>query len=157
MTAMTMKKAPTHNVRLVHGMALWPEPIYTKYPLAWFVGRCAKIAFQSAESVPEHMWVEIKCVDGDELVGFLTNEPEFVTHVAVGDQVSLLRTQIEAVKLSEREWFEQFEEIVSCGGYTLNRLTASEMGHVKKAFAAGLTPRQALEPWRRPWPRRDIE
>lgn len=140
------------NVRAIHETALWPDATCTLYPLPWFVGRCVKIAFQSAESAPEHMWVEITGVDGHELIGTLANMPIFVTHLDLGDQVRLVRTQIEAVDLSELEWIEQITSLMDSGEYEGVSRADMTNEHFELAFARNMSPRQALEPWRRRWP-----
>ncbi len=85
------------DVQLVHADALRPEGEYDDRPLEWFVGRAVKMAFASAGGTTEHMWVEVKAVEGDRLVGALDSEPVVVRHLRRGDRVELGRGQVEAV------------------------------------------------------------
>lgn len=85
------------NVRLVHEDYCKPDPQWTHKPLEWFVGRAVKMAFQSAESAVESMWVKVTDVEADNLVGTLDNDPVCVYHLTFGDRVVLNRTQIENV------------------------------------------------------------
>lgn len=137
------------NVRLVHEEAIKPDSLYAKRPLDWFVGRKVKMAFQSATSIVEHMWVAVSHVDGDDLVGKLGNEPVFVENIAMGDLVKLRRVQVEAVDLSLDEWVEEVECLGAEGDYINESLGQPVMGSgFEKAFGEGLTPRQALKRWR---------
>lgn len=87
----------TTNIRYVHQNAIKPDPVFARKPLNWFVGRAVKMCFQSAESIPEHMWVLVTHVEQDYLVGSLDNYPVEVTHLKHGDRVVLSRVQIECV------------------------------------------------------------
>ncbi len=106
------------------------------------------MAFQSANSGVEHMWVAVSHFDGDDLVGRLDNDPVFVENMASGDVVKLRRVQIEAVNLSFDEWNEEVEHLRAKGDY-FNRWLGQPVSenHFKEAFDEGLTPRQALNRW----------
>ena len=143
------KISATSVVRRVHEDAIHPDSIYTKHPLEWFVGRNVKMAFQSANSRVEHMWVEVTGVDCDYLVGILNSDPVSVTHVLCGDAVTLSRVQIEAVDLTFHEWVEEVECISSGGDYVNRWRGALAIGNgFEEAYAERLTPRQALKRWR---------
>jgi uncharacterized protein YegJ (DUF2314 family) len=43
----------------------------------------------------EHMWVEVKDIDGDEYTGILGNDPQVVTNVKYGDRVMVTKDKIE--------------------------------------------------------------
>jgi hypothetical protein len=85
------------NVGWVHPDAMKPDRAYFNRPLDWFVGRSVKIAFRSAGTLVELMWVGITGIEGDRLVGVLDNVPVAVDHVQFGDRVELKRAQIRAV------------------------------------------------------------
>jgi hypothetical protein len=136
------------NVRLVHEEAIKPDSIYAKRPLGWFVGRCVKMAFQSADSLVEHMWVLVTDVDGTDLVGVLSNEPVLVHHVRYGDNVTLNRTTIEAVNLSLDEWREEVEMLKAKNTYVNKYLGSPQGDEFEEAYGEGLTPRQALNRWK---------
>ncbi len=137
------------NVRLVHEDAIHPDSTYAKRPMEWFIGRKIKMAFQSANSKVEHMWVSVSHVDGDDLVGTLVNDPLFVENVASGDVVKLRRVQIEAVDLSFDEWTEEIARLRAQGDY-FNRWLGQPVSenHFNEAFDERLSPRQALNRWR---------
>jgi hypothetical protein len=137
------------NVRVVHGGAITPDSLYTQRPLEWFVGRCAKMAFQSAQSQVEHMWVLVTDIDGDSLVGTLDSEPVSVTHVGHGDRVVLSRVQIEAVYLSFDEWCAEVEELRAKGDYFNRWLGPPVIGKgLEQFYLDDWSPRQALVRWR---------
>lgn len=137
------------NVRAVSGGAISPDSLYTQRPLEWFVGRCVKMAFQSAESGVEHMWVNITHVEGDNLVGSLDNHPVLVTHVGYGDRVVLSRVQIEAVYLSLDEWIAEIEGLRAKGDYFNRWLGPPVIGKgLEQLYLDDWTPRQALVRWR---------
>ena len=123
--------------------------MYTRRPLEWFIGRNVKMAFQSATSAVEYMWVNVKHVDGDELVGALTNEPSFVENLQLGDTIRLRRTQIVMVVLSLEEWMEDLNALLSEGDY-FNRLLGypKEGEGIEIAHSLGHSPRIALDRWR---------
>jgi hypothetical protein len=137
------------NVRLVHEGAIAPDCLYTKKPLEWFVGRCVKVAFQSAQSRVEHMWVIVTQVESDHLVGKLDNQPVSVTRISQGDRVVLSRVQIEAVYLSFDEWCAEIAELRAKGDYFNRWLGAPVVGKgLEELYLDDLTPRQALVRWR---------
>lgn len=137
------------NVRVVHEDAIKPDSLYAKKPLEWFLGRCIKMAFQSAESMVEHMWVRVTNVERDYLVGELDNDPALVTHIRYGDRVVLSRVQIEAVDLTFEEWKAEVEHLRSQGDYFNRWFGIPKVGNgLERAFHDGLTPRQALVRWR---------
>ena len=140
-------ESPT-NIRLVHEDAIVPDSLYTKKPLHWFVGRNVKTSFQSADSRAEHMWVNVRGVEGDYLVGTLDNDPVWVNHLQHGDRVALRRTQIEAVDLTLGEWREEAAYLRARGDYFNSWLGYPKDGSgFEKAYEKGLTPRQALNRW----------
>jgi len=137
------------NVRLVYEEAIKPDSLYTKNPLDWFLGRCIKMAFQSATSHVEHMWVKVTGVEGDDLVGELANDPVLVTHIRCGDRVILSRVQIEAVDLTFEEWTTEVEQLRAREDYFNRWLGPPKVGSgLENAVHDGLTPRQALVRWR---------
>lgn len=137
------------NVRLVHEESIKPDSIYSKRTMHWYLGRCVKIAFQSAESPVEHMWVKITEIDGNDLVGVLDNDPAYVYHVRFGDRVTLNRTQIEAVKLSLDEWREEVEVLKAEGDYCNEQCGPPSWDDLVQAYHERLTPRQALKRWKK--------
>lgn len=137
------------NVRLVHEDAIKPDSLYTRRPLEWFQGRCVKIAFQSANSAIEHMWVRVMGVAGDNLIGELANDPVIVTHIESGDRVVLSRAQIEAVDLTFQEWTAEVEKLRAQGDFFNRWLGFPKVGEgLEVLFEDSLTPRQALVCWR---------
>lgn len=46
------------------------------------------------ESYNEHMWFDIKQINGDEIVGVLMNSPFYVTNMKLGDEVKLNKSQL---------------------------------------------------------------
>src|SRR5688572_27516950 len=61
-------------------------------------GEYVKVGFVTEDpEKKEHMWVEVTKVspDGRTVIGTLANEPIVITHMNFGDEVSLLREQIE--------------------------------------------------------------
>lgn len=138
-----------NNARLVHEEAIKPDSLYTKKPLDWFLGRFVKIAFQSADSIAEHMWVKVTEVQDSNLVGSLDNDPVFVTHIGCGDRVVLSRVQIEAVDLTCEEWWEAVHVLRAQGDYFNSWRGFPKDGNgFEVAYGEGLTPRQALNRWR---------
>ena len=144
----TRNEVSNGNVRLVHEEAIKPECMYNKKPLHWYVGRCVKIAFQSAKSPVEHMWVRITDVDENDLIGVLDNYPVSVIHLRYGDRVTLNRTQIEAVDLSLDEWCEELDMLNAEGDYRNKKSELPQADDLEWAYHEGLTPRQALKRWR---------
>lgn len=137
-----------NNIRLVHEEAIKPDSLYTKKPLDWFIGRCVKIAFQSADSRPEHMWVQVTGRDGHNLVGILDNDPVVVTHLRCGDRIVLSRVQIEAVKLTWEEWWGEVEHLRAQNDFFNPWRGYPKVGNgFEDAYREGLTPRAALNGW----------
>ncbi len=137
------------DIRWVHEEAVKPESFYARKPLEWFLGRCVKMAFQSAESIVEHMWVRVTNVEGANLIGELDNDPVLVTHVKCGDRVVLSRVQIEAVDLTFEEWKAEVERLRAQGDYFNRWLGYPGINSgLKSLFDCGFTPRQALVWWR---------
>ena len=87
-----------NNIQLVQAGTLRPDPFFEPMPLDSFIGRNVKICFGKEEDTPEHMWVNIARVEGDELVGTLANSPAFVEGWEFGDEVRLTRDDIEMVE-----------------------------------------------------------
>lgn len=145
-----MEHSPSQsNVRLVHEEAIKPDSLYTQRPLVWFVDRHVKIAFQSADSRVEHMWVKVHRIDGDWLVGILDSIPVFVENLKLGHSVRLNRVQIEAVDLSLDEWRAEVADLRAEDDYFNRWLGSPSLGDgFEAAFEEGLTPRQALKRWR---------
>lgn len=138
-----------NNIRLVPEEAIKPDSVYTKRPLVWFVGRLVKMAFQSTDSIPEHMWVKVTEIDGHNLVGTLANNPVSVTHLKYGDRVVLSRVQIEKVDLTYEEWWEEINMLRAQGDYFNSwRGLPTCCSEFELAYDEGLTPRQALIQWR---------
>lgn len=137
------------NMRFVHEEAIKPDSLYAKKPLEWFIGRLVKIAFQSADSWVEHMWVKVNKVQGHDLVGTLENYPAFVTHLGYGDQVTINRTQIEAINLTLEEWWAEVTLLKSDDDYfNFWRGHPQDGNGFEVGYDEGLTPRQALKRWR---------
>ncbi len=136
-------------MRKVHEDAIYPDSLYCKRPLEWYVGRHIKMAFQSARSTVEHMWVAVNRIDGDHLIGTLDNDPFHVETLQHGDIVKLSRTQIEAVDLTLAEWMEEVDGLRAEGEY-YNRWLGypSRKNGFDDAYDERLTPRQALRRWR---------
>lgn len=138
------------NIRFVHEESIKPDSLYTKKPLDWYEGRCVKMAFQSAESDVEHMWVLITGRDGEKLVGTLDNDPVVVDGLKFGDKVVLSRTQIEAVHLSWDEWTDEINQLLAENDYQNSWLGPPVVGErLEQDYKNGLTPRQALRRWER--------
>lgn len=138
------------NVRQVHEGSVMPDPLYAKEPLEWFVGRMIRMAFQSAGSRVEHMWVKVDGLDedGHGLVGLLVSDPICVSHLAFGDEVRFDRTQIEAVDLSIDEWIAEVIELLEESSYSNQDLGRPTGPLFLAAYDEKLTPRQALQRWR---------
>lgn len=138
-----------NNVRRVHEEAIKPDSMYTKRPLEWFVGRVVKMSFQSADSMPEHMWVKVTDVEGHNLVGVLDNDPVVVTHLQCGDRIVLSRVQVEAVDLTWEEWWGEVEQLRAQSDLYNPWLGYPKEGNgFDDAYQEGLTPRAALNRWR---------
>jgi hypothetical protein len=137
-----------NNVRLVHEDAIMPDPSYARRPLEWFLGRCVKLAFQGDCGRIEHMWVEVNGVTEANLTGIIANEPLFVGHISHGDPVNFSRCEIEAVDLTEREWWDEVFMLRARNDF-FNRHLGSptkESGFVG-FYGEHFTPRQALARW----------
>ena len=78
-----------------------PKPTLTAAPLASFVGKFVKKAFDVSDEhgrrQREHMWVKVDGVDGGALVGVLDNDPFYRSEVKAGDRVVVRREEIEDV------------------------------------------------------------
>lgn len=148
-TEIEISQTSDYNIRMIHEDAIHPDSVYARRPLEWFVGRMVKMAFQSANSIVEHMWVAVTEVDGDDLVGILDSDPAYVENVALGDFVRLRRVQIEAVNLSCKEWMEEVELLRSKAEFSNRWLGQPDTSVLLRAFDERLTPRQALNRWRK--------
>lgn len=75
-----------------------PDPRLTKKPAEFFIGRFVKKAFKTNAKEPqpqvEHMWVEVKKVEGGKLVGLLNNDP-FFCDIQCGDEVKMEVAEVE--------------------------------------------------------------
>lgn len=84
-----------------------PDPAFLNLPFEWFVGKHCKLAFSTGHPgiTNELMWVtvtEVKEVEGTMLlVGFLDNDPIYVTDYSFGDGVGFERHEIHAVVAPE--------------------------------------------------------
>ena len=145
------------NFRLVHETAVVPDPTYQKRPLAWFLGRNVKIAFQSDEREVEWMWVNVRGIIGRTLVGSLDNDPLLCTYLECGDSVSLSRLQIAGVDLTEDEWWEEVETLSAEEDYVNRYLgSPSRDSGFDQFYDESFTPRQALNRWAK-WQPNDDE
>ena len=136
------------NVRLVHELAIMPDPIYAKKPLKWYLGRSVKMAFQAESGRVEHMWVAVAEIDGPYLVGTLENHPVFITHQSCGDSITFSRCHIEAVDLTENEWWDEVSELCAEADYFNEHLgVPSRNSGFGEFYAEHFTPRQALIRW----------
>lgn len=137
------------NLRRVHESAISPDPLYTKLPLDWFVGRHIKMAFRGATRRVEHMWVEIVGIDGFQLVGTVANEPVVATEFQYGQQITLSATQVEAVLYCFDEWMAEAAQLAAEADYFNRHLgSPTKAGSGLEAlYSSGLTPRQALRWW----------
>lgn len=86
------------NVRMVAECEILPNRKLCRQSLEWFIGKAAKIALQTVNSRVEHVWIRVERVEGNELEGFILNEPLFLEEIQFGDSVRFRRTEIEAVE-----------------------------------------------------------
>lgn len=136
------------NIRVVHELAMRPDPYYASLPLEWFIGRNVKMAFQSRTSRPEHMWVAITHIDGDYLIGTLNNIPSYVDGVSLGERVVVSRVWIEAVEQSFEEWMAELRNVRGERDYSNVFLGyPDDNTGIEQGYADRLTPRQALARW----------
>lgn len=134
------------NIRRIHENALTPDPLYNRKPLEWFIGRCVKMPFQSADSHVEHMWVQIIQRLGDNLLGTLDNNPVVVDGMKRGDPVIVKRVEIEAVTLSKEEWLAELKQLWAEGDILPY---PKDTNGLEEAYEEGWTPRQALRWWKK--------
>ena len=141
-------KVNESNIRLVHELAMRPDPYYASLPLEWFIDRNVKMAFQSRDSRPEHMWVAITHIEGDYLVGTLNSIPSSVDGLALGDRVVVSRVWIEAVEQSFEEWMTELRKVRDERDYSNVFLGyPDDKSGVQHGYDDCLTPRQALARW----------
>ena len=74
-------------------------------------GFAVKIAFRHAGKV-EHMWVDVRSIEGDTLSGILANDPQTLTHMKIRMPLSVKRADIE-------DW------MIQRGAQTLGGFTAA--------------------------------
>ncbi len=75
--------------------SLKPDPRFANLPPSAFVGRSCKLAFPVASGARrEYMWVRVTEHDGDELIGFLDNDPIFEVGYEHGDRIGFKRDEI---------------------------------------------------------------
>jgi hypothetical protein len=81
-----------------------PDRRWTKKPPDFFVGKFVKKGFlginpysENGDAGTEHMWVKITRVAGVALFGRLDNVPVFKMELRYGDEVRVLRKDIEQV------------------------------------------------------------
>lgn len=70
-----------------------PNPKYELLPLKNFIGNFVKTRFDYKER-REYMWVHVKKIDGEFLVGVLNNDPVFCANIKCGDEVRLKRDAV---------------------------------------------------------------
>ena len=95
------------------------------------------------------MWVQVTHTDGDYLVGTLDNDPLLVEKLEYGDEVRLLREQIEAVGLNFDEWMEEIR-LMNFQDFFFNEWLGfpKEGSGIELYYDTGCTARQALIQWR---------
>jgi hypothetical protein len=136
------------NVRQVHPDWHRPDPRYSRMPLEYFVGKVVKVCFQSADSIPEAMWVLVAAVDEHCLIGTLDNHPVCVTHLKFGDTVQVWRTQIIMVHSSRKEWMREAKALRAKGDY-FNKWLGKPFGRAfNRQYEKKISPRLALTLWR---------
>jgi hypothetical protein len=145
------------NIRLVNSGTLMPDPRFAHMKLGDFVGRSIKVCFQSADSHPEIMWVEVTGVEGHRLVGKLDNVPVCVTHLKCGDIVHVWRTEIIMIHLTRTEWIREAKVLRAKGDY-FNKWLGKPLGKkFNQKYEQGISPQLALTLWRDYVPNHDSD
>ena len=149
------KKQP--NVRQVNAGTFLPDARYTDMSLEEFVGKSVKVHFQSADSRPETMWVQVTDVEGHCLVGTLDNEPVNVTHLKYGDVVRVWRSEIIMIHLTRTEWIRESKVLRAQGDY-FNRWLGKPHGKAfNRRYELRISPQLALRLWRDYVPNHDSD
>lgn len=77
-----------------------PDKKFSKLPLESFIGKYVKKAFDvilNGRLTQEHMWVKVKRVEKEYLVGVLDNDPHGKINLKCGDSTRVQLDEIEAV------------------------------------------------------------
>jgi uncharacterized protein YegJ (DUF2314 family) len=61
------------------------------------IGYHVKKVFLTEDGRGEHMWVKVKMVEGDSLIGELDNDPMICKNIECGDTVRLQKEDIEEI------------------------------------------------------------
>ena len=78
---------------------------YKDYSPDFFVGKFVKKTFRE-EDRTEHMWIEVKEVKNNTLVGRLSNDPYFIDGLKCGDEVVVNLEEILAYLNIKEEKYE---------------------------------------------------
>ena len=72
----------------------WPDiKKYKDYSPDFFISKFVKKTFREGGNT-EHMWVEVKSVKDNALIGLLNNDPYFIANIKCGDEVVIRLEEI---------------------------------------------------------------
>jgi hypothetical protein len=150
-------KKKQKNVVQVPADTLLPDWRYRDRPLGDFLGKSIKVMFQSADSRPEAMWVQVTGIEEHWLVGRLDNIPESVTHLKLGDVVRVWRSEIIMINLTRAEWIHEATVLRAQGDY-FNKWLGKPLGKkFNQKYEQGISPQLALTLWRDYVPNHDSD
>jgi hypothetical protein len=136
------------RTQVVSSSVLAPDRLYENYPLDYFVGRLVKKSFKARDERHEAMWVAIKGVQEGRLVGELDNDPQVVTRLTYGEQVTVSTAEIISVYYEKDEWLREVRVRLAKGDFFNQFGGAAQGEQFENLYELGLGPAQALAVWR---------